>query len=74
MAIGKSHHCANVWRQETEEFTFESAGWGPAIEGVAQHEDGSFWVSNSEYSTRVNFCPFCGCPAPSQVEYRGGES
>lgn len=30
-------------------------------------EKGEFWVGNGEYSSRVNFCPFCGARAPKQV-------
>ena len=36
---------------------------GPAIERCEEKEDGSLWVRNREYGSRVNFCPFCGYPA-----------
>ena len=43
-------------------------GHGPAIERCEEREDGSLWVDNLEYGSRVNFCPFCGykakVPAP----------
>lgn len=42
--------------------------WGTAIESVTVDEDGSMWVDNGEYSTRVNYNPFTGEPAPLQME------
>lgn len=32
--------------------------------------NGYFWVDNGEYASMVNFCPFCGTPAPNQWDQR----
>jgi len=40
--------------------------WGQAILNCRE-EDGQFWVENGEYSSQVNYCPFCGAKAPEQV-------
>jgi hypothetical protein len=39
---------------------------GGAISDCYELENGAFIVSNDEYSSRVNFCPFCGAKAPLQ--------
>jgi hypothetical protein len=44
-----------------------SGRWGAAIETCELDDKGELWVTNDEYSSRVNFCPFCGWPAPSQA-------
>lgn len=49
-------------RNEDERFDYAH---GPAIEWCREY-DGVFIVGNSEYATRVNFCPFCGAKAPKQ--------
>lgn len=41
--------------------------WGTAIETVHIDGDGYMWVENGEYATRVNYNPFTGEPAPSQM-------
>ena len=52
------------------EFSFRAPMglWGSAITYVHELEDGSMWVGNDEYETRVNFCPMTGRPAKSQME------
>lgn len=42
--------------------------WGPAITRVEVNSEGEMWVTNDEYWTRVNFCPFTGTPAPKQMK------
>ena len=42
--------------------------WGNAIECCEENEKGEFWVDNGEYSSRVNFCPYCGTKAPAQIK------
>ena len=37
--------------------------YGPAVELCEERDDGSLWVSNDEYGSRVNYCPFCGYKA-----------
>lgn len=46
---------------------FPSGGYGAAVDDVDEHEDGALWVSNREYATQVNFCPFCGYKAKVAV-------
>lgn len=41
--------------------------WGAAICEVIEYEDGTMWVSNGEYSTQVNYCPFTGKKATVQM-------
>lgn len=43
-------------------------GHGPAIEICEESPEGELWVSNSEYATQVNFCPFCGYEAKKQIK------
>ena len=38
-------------------------GHGSAVDDCVERDDGSLWVSNGEYGSRVNFCPFCGFEA-----------
>lgn len=45
-----------------------SDAYGFAID-VCFSKDGEFWVSNGEYSSRVNFCPFCGAKAEKQMHF-----
>jgi len=44
----------------------EDVGYGQAID-VCWEEEGELWASNGEYSTQVNFCPFCGYKAVKQI-------
>lgn len=41
--------------------------FGPAINYLEVRNDGSMWVGNGEYETRVNFNPWTGEPAPTQM-------
>ena len=50
------------------EMSTPDAAYGPAIDTCYQNDDSSFWVSNGEYSSQVNYCPYCGAKAPKQVE------
>jgi hypothetical protein len=61
------HRCAPAWRSERY---FQDAH-GPAVEECSENEQGEFWAGNNEYSSRVNFCPFCGEKAPAQVSQQG---
>lgn len=38
--------------------------YGEAIDSCHELDDGTFWVGNGEYSSQVNFCPYCGAAAP----------
>mgnify|MGYP001586198926 CR=1 FL=1 len=55
-----SHTCEVIDRKDSVNID----GYGPAIEYCHGRDDGSLWAGNSEYGTRVNFCPFCGLKAP----------
>jgi hypothetical protein len=37
-----------------------SGGYGSAIDGCDELDDGTLWISNGEYSSQVLFCPYCG--------------
>lgn len=51
----------------------EVVGWGTAVDCCVELEDGTFMVTNDEYSNRVNYCPFCGAKAPTQVVLEASE-
>jgi len=59
----KKLHCCMVAPGTVRDYE----GWGNAIDLCEGHEDGTFWVGNSEYGSQVNFCPFCGQKAPVQI-------
>jgi hypothetical protein len=42
--------------------------YGIAMDICYEKDDGTFWVSNGEYASQVNYCPVCGSKAPKQVE------
>lgn len=48
--------------------------WGRAVDYVRVDEDGKMWIGNGEYESQVNFCPFTGTPAPSQMKVTDYES
>ncbi len=56
------HHCS------INKFRNNSVGYGPAITHCFEDTEGNLWVSNDEYSSIVNFCPYCGYEAPKQME------
>jgi len=35
-------------------------GYGEAVNGCGEREDGTLWVGNGEYGSQVVFCPYCG--------------
>lgn len=41
--------------------------WGPAVTYVKIDKAGKMWVGNDEYETQVNYCPFTGVQAPTQM-------
>ena len=43
------------------------AGYGAAVCWCEEDEEGRLWVDNGEYSSQVNYCPYCGFRAPTQV-------
>lgn len=44
------------------------SGYGAAVDMCVEDNDGKLWVDNGEYSSQVNYCPYCGFRAPTQVE------
>jgi predicted aspartyl protease len=57
------HECKPKYaeREETRD------GYREAITQCHEDEDGRFWVDNEVNGSQVNFCPFCGGKAPSQI-------
>ena len=45
--------------------------YGEAIKSVRICTDGSMWIGNGEYSSRVNFNPYTGEKAPFQMKNNG---
>jgi hypothetical protein len=45
-----------------------SDGWGIAIDECYENNREEFWVTNGEYGSQVNYCPYCGAKAPVQIE------
>lgn len=56
--------------QQDLEYDAPYANAGSAIRYVKILPDGTMWVSNGHYETRVNYCPFTGTPAPTQMSVR----
>ena len=52
------HHCE-------KELPF--AEYGQAIDECEGNDKGELWVSNGEYASQVNFCPFCGTKAKKEA-------
>lgn len=46
----------------------DQSGYGEAIETIYESDDGEMIAvsENGEYSSRINFCPFCGKAAKTQ--------
>ena len=40
-----------------------------AVDFCWEHDNGTLWVTNSEYESQVNYCPFCGYKALSQIKF-----
>ncbi len=51
---GKGHRC---------EWSLPGAAYGAAITYCYEDKSGKLWVTNEEYASQVNFCPYCGCKA-----------
>ena len=43
-------------------------GYGEALEWCSEEEDGRLFVTNCEYTSFVNFCPYCGYEARVKVD------
>ena len=42
--------------------------YGSAVDNCYEDDNDELWVSNGEYTTRVNYCPKCGYKAQKLVE------
>lgn len=58
----KLHKCEN--------YSAPSSGYGSAIDYCYERENGELWVTNEEYASQVNFCPYCGYKAKKQVKLK----
>ena len=67
-SVTDKHICEPGYDIEREEHVFPTRGFGVAVIRCYEDEQGRLWVTNDEYETRVNFCPFCGYQAKSQVK------
>lgn len=56
--VKKIHYCEGDFSYETR---------GPALDECTEDEKGFFYVTNGEYLSYVNFCPYCGEKAPKQI-------
>ena len=50
------------------EESLPEAAYGKAITYCYEDVDGKLWVTNEEYASQVNFCPYCGFKARVEVE------
>lgn len=41
---------------------------GIAADTCWENENGEFYITNDEYDNQVNYCPFCGAKAPTQIQ------
>ena len=57
--------------KEKVDYSAPHGQYGDAVTSVLIKEDGTMWVTNGEYSTRVNFCPFTGKPATTKMVVLG---
>ena len=44
------------------------ATYGKAISYCYEDADGKLWITNEEYASQVNFCPYCGFKAKVEVK------
>jgi len=71
-SVAPLHCCRPGYDFESEEAVFEATGYGTAVDSCEEDADGKLWVGNSEYGTRVNYCPFCGYEAREKVDWEPG--
>jgi len=45
------------------EGSLPESAYGAAITYCYEDADGKLWVTNEEYASQVNFCPYCGSKA-----------
>jgi len=50
------------------EGSLPEAAYGKAISTYCYEDtDGKLWITNEEYASQVNFCPYCGYKAKETV-------
>ena len=60
------HKCEYI--PEPDPSPYKDTGcYGVAVDDCWEADDGTFITDNGVYSNRVNFCPFCGTKAPTQI-------
>ena len=59
----EGHHCKGELPKAT---------YGVAVTHCYEDNGEKLWVSNDEYASQVNFCPYCGYEA--KIEVRCGDS
>ena len=63
-----------LFPEENKECHAEYAGgpyYGAAISCSYEDANGAIWVTNGEYASRVNYCPFTGKKAKKPITPRG---
>lgn len=67
----RAKHSCEPGSHEDYTHIFPHGNFGAAVDRCVEDEQGRLWVDNREYKNRVNYCPFCGYRAKSQVEWSG---
>ena len=59
-------------KHECENLEAKQGGYGAAVGSCYERENDAgeteLWVANGEYTTQVNYCPFCGYEAQTTIE------
>ena len=56
----------SVYDDRGSSFDIDCAHYGPAVT-TSFKEDGKIWVTNGEYISKVNYCPFTGEKAENEA-------
>lgn len=62
-------HLCHIGEESELEYELHYAHCGAAVVTCREHADGTLWADNDEYSSRVNFCPFCGFKARQPIVF-----
>ena len=49
------------------EGSLPESAYGAAITYCYEDVGGKFWITNEEYASQVNFCPYCGAQAKEKA-------
>jgi hypothetical protein len=58
----------NVYYITEQQFKAPRRLFGNAVEYVKEDSEGRMWIGNGEYETQVNFCPFTGKEALTEMK------